>query len=106
MGATVAKERHHLMNGPAAHWLTGDMPFAESSTRVRVLGQAFMMLGSSAYRASSDFPDANWPFTTGFTGAYQVHGQVYDVAIEVTITKREGITNDPSATADPLALGN
>lgn len=94
------------MNGPSVRFLDAEMPIAESSTQIRLLGTAFKMVASSAFRVAHECDPAVWPFTVDFTGNFDVRGQVFDVAVTVTITPQGEPPHDPTGSAAPLPLGN
>jgi len=95
-----------MSNGPSVHYLDGTMPFAEATTRVRALGDAFKHLGSCAFRVAHECDPPEWPFTVTFDGYFDSLGTRFDVAITVTLTPREDTPHDPTGPAAPLPLGN
>jgi hypothetical protein len=83
-----------MVDGPSVRYTDVVIPLSEDSGRVRMLASAFKMLGSSAFRVASSRNPQSWPFTISFDGTMQSYGAAFDVAITVTITKREEPTDD------------
>jgi hypothetical protein len=83
-----------MADGPSVHYTDVVIPLAEDSQRVRMLASAFKMLGSSAFRVAASRDPQSWPFNITFDGTMESYGVAFDVAITVTITKREETTDD------------